>query len=70
MLSRFTDRIPCLWRVFNGGSDTTLLYFHDSGVDLGGCIEEIDALKNRLRVNVLAVEYPGFGLYYGLLSVA
>eukprot|EP01065_Artemidia_motanka_P009334 TRINITY_DN14769_c0_g1_i1.p1 TRINITY_DN14769_c0_g1~~TRINITY_DN14769_c0_g1_i1.p1 ORF type:complete len:423 (+),score=127.03 TRINITY_DN14769_c0_g1_i1:63-1271(+) len=38
-----------------------VLYFHPNAVDLGHSAETVDALMS-LRCDVLAVEYPGYGL--------
>jgi hypothetical protein len=40
-----------------------MLYFHGNAEDLGYANEFLVNLKNELKVNILAVEYPGYGLY-------
>jgi len=39
-----------------------VIYFHRNGEDLGSCRAFCQQLRDRLRVHVLAVEYPGYGL--------
>jgi len=41
-----------------------LLHFHGIGEDLGKVNVEIATLGEMLGVNVLAVEYPGYGLNF------
>jgi len=41
-----------------------MLYFHGIGEDLGNLNYEISTLGEMLEVDVLAVEYPGFGLNF------
>jgi hypothetical protein len=57
--------IPCLYIPFNDGksSSKTMIYFHANAEDIVQSRELLDYLKVLLRVNVLAVEYPGYGIY-------
>jgi abhydrolase domain-containing protein 17 len=41
-----------------------MIYFHGIGEDLGNLNVEISTLGEMLEVDVLAVEYPGFGLNF------
>lgn len=41
-----------------------MLYFHGVGEDLGEVIPEMYSLMYMCEVNVLGVEYPGFGLHW------
>ena len=47
----------------DGGPGKLLLYFHGNGEDLGTCYFLMSCFKRRLGVRVLAMEYPGYGLY-------
>ncbi len=47
------------------GSDKLLIYFHGNADDLGVSRELLEYLRSLLRVHVLAVEYPGYGIYQG-----
>jgi hypothetical protein len=45
------------------GSSKILVYFHANAEDIVLAKELLDYMRVLLRVNVLAVEYPGYGLY-------
>lgn len=47
----------------NVKSDKLLIYFHANAEDLGNSYLFLDHLRTQLRVNVLAPEYPGYGIY-------
>ena len=55
--------IPALHMLFTGGSSKTLLYFHANAEDVVLSHELLDYMRVLLRVNIIAVEYPGYGLY-------
>ncbi|EAR96191.1 alpha/beta superfamily hydrolase (macronuclear) [Tetrahymena thermophila SB210] len=57
--------IPCLYLPYFEGSDKLLIYFHGNAEDLGYSYDFVSNLRRYIRVNVLAVEYPGYGLYKG-----
>lgn len=42
-----------------------LLYFHANCEDLKSSYPLVDFLRNRLQVNVISIEYPGYGIYNG-----
>ena len=44
------------------GPAKLLIYFHGVGEDINDVQNETYLMNNALRVNVLAVEYPGYGL--------
>jgi len=39
------------------------MYFHANAEDAGMNLDFFHHLKSILRVNILAVEYPGYGIY-------
>jgi len=45
------------------GPGKLLIYFHGNAEDLGTCYFLMSCLRRRLNVRVLAVEYPGYGLF-------
>ena len=51
-----------------GGSQKLLLYFHGNAEDLGLAWEILDHLRSSLKIHVLAMEYPGYGIYPGPTS--
>ncbi|CAD8147236.1 unnamed protein product [Paramecium pentaurelia] len=54
-------QIPCLF--IKANSDEYLLYFHSNAEDIGTCYEFTSALSNGLNLNVICMEYPGYGIY-------
>ena len=48
---------------FTLGSSKTLVYFHANAEDIVLAKDLLEYMKCLLKVNVLAVEYPGYGLY-------
>ena len=58
------DSIPCLYLpCIHGSSRKMIIFFHGNAEDLGTCYSMSDHLRSALQVNVLAVEYPGYGVY-------
>jgi hypothetical protein len=45
------------------GSSKMLIYFHANAEDIVLSHELLDYLRALLRVNIIAVEYAGYGLY-------
>lgn len=60
-----TSAIPCLYLPNAGGSSKLLIYFHGNAEDVGLASELLDYIRTLLKVHVLAVEYPGYGVYEG-----
>lgn len=61
--SRKSSHIPCLYLPFQNGSSKLLLYFHGNAEDVGISYEMLDHFRNALKINVLAMEYPGYGVF-------
>ena len=57
--------IPCLYLPCPRGSSKVLIYFHGNAEDIGLTYELMDHLRSTLLVHILAVEYPGYGVYPG-----
>lgn len=55
--------IPCLYLPYDKGSSKLLIYFHGNAEDIGVAKELLDYVRSLLRVHVMAVEYPGYGVY-------
>jgi len=49
---------------FNLGSSKVILYFHANAEDTVLAHELLDYVRSLLRVNIIAIEYPGYGLYH------
>ncbi len=56
--------IPIIW-IYTDSSRTTLLFSHRNGCDLGHTYNILCILKSRLNVNIVAYDYPGYGLHKG-----
>mmetsp|Transcript_68601 Transcript_68601/g.135698 ORF Transcript_68601/g.135698 Transcript_68601/m.135698 type:complete len:396 (-) Transcript_68601:128-1315(-) len=52
---------PFLWLEVPG-AELTVIYFHANAEDLAGMSDWVSELAQELSVNLLAVEFPGYGL--------
>ena len=64
------DFIPCLFLKYSKGSSKIFLYFHANAEDLGRTYKFLTYIHIYLKVHVIAVEYPGYGVYQGDYSSA
>lgn len=55
--------IPCLLLRSEEPCNKILIFFHGNAEDLKLSYELTDLFRTVLHINVLAIEYPGFGLY-------
>eukprot|EP00435_Cladocopium_sp_Y103_P048003 s892_g14.t1 len=55
--------IPCLWFPAPKAA-TVILFFHANAEDLGMSFAVLRHVRDQFKVNVLAVEYPGYGLLH------
>ena len=62
--------IPCLYLPYINGSSKLLVYFHGNAEDLGCTYGLINHIGSTLQIHVLAVEYPGYGVYKGKTSAS
>jgi len=62
-----SDFIPCLLLKHDGGSSKIFLYFHANAEDLGRAYKFLTYINVYLKMHVIAVEYPGYGIYGGEL---
>jgi dienelactone hydrolase len=63
--TRLNSTICTLWLRFPGSTTTTILFAHGNATDLGAMRDHLLDLSRRLRVNVMAYEYTGYGLSAG-----
>jgi len=56
--------VPCLFLTSNSAR-FLMLYLHSNAEDLGRCYNFCNMLRMQFQVNVLAVEYPGYGICPG-----
>jgi fermentation-respiration switch protein FrsA (DUF1100 family) len=55
--------IPCLFLRTLTNSKNFLLLFHGNAEDIFGARTMAEKLKNKLNVNLIIIEYPGYSLY-------
>jgi hypothetical protein len=48
---------------YQSGSSKLIIFFHGNAEDLGISYEMLDHLRGALKINIIAVEYPGYGIY-------
>ena len=60
---RVSHYIPAMNFPYNLGSSKIMIYFHANAEDIVLANELMDYMRSLLRINVIAVEYPGYGLY-------
>ena len=60
---RISHFVPLLYMPYNLGSSKLLIYFHANAEDIVLSHELLDYMRVLLKVNIVAVEYPGYGLY-------
>jgi len=58
-----TESLPCLFLPYLKGSTKLIIFFHGNAEDIGISYEMLDHMRTALKINVLAVEYPGYGIY-------
>lgn len=64
---RTLEGIPCLWFPAPKAA-TVILFFHANAEDLGMSFAVLKHMRDQFKVNVLAVEYPGYGLLNGMTA--
>ncbi|CAD8180327.1 unnamed protein product [Paramecium octaurelia] len=62
---KYTKEIPCLYLKSYTLTKRTIIYFHANCEDLKSSYNLLDFLRHNMRMNILAVEYPGYGIYQG-----
>lgn len=62
---KLQDGIPCLWFPAPKAA-TVILFFHANAEDLGMSFAILKHMRDQFKVNVLAVEYPGYGLLHAM----
>lgn len=60
---RISHFIPCLYLPYYMGSSKILIYFHANAEDIVLSHELLDYMRALLRINIISIEYPGYGLY-------
>ncbi len=58
------EYIPCLFlRDYNSQSKNIIIMFHGNAEDIFGARSMGDALCQKLNMNIIIVEYPGYSIY-------
>ena len=57
------EHIPCLYLPHEEGGNKIVLYFHGNAEDIGLAFDLLYLFGQRMEMHVLAIEYPGYGLY-------
>ena len=60
---RISHYIPCMHMPYTVGSSKLMIYFHANAEDIVLCNELLDYIRALLKVNIIAVEYPSYGIY-------
>jgi hypothetical protein len=48
---------------YDDGADKIVIYFHGNAEDIGLAFDLLYQFGNEMKMHILAVEYPGYGLY-------
>ena len=59
------DYIPCLYLPAEHGGTKLVIYFHGNAEDIGLSFDLLTSFGDSMQAHMLAVEYPGYGLYKG-----
>lgn len=57
----YAEGIPCMWLPAERAAGV-ILFFHGNAEDLGLSHAFVQHMRDQFKMNVLAVEYPGYGL--------
>ena len=60
--------IPCLYLPYSSGSSKIILFFHANAEDIGNSYDLLSFIRDGLKINILAIEYPGYGISIGQAS--
>ena len=60
--------IPCYYNAQPLGSSKILLYLHGNAEDVGRAEEFLSSLFEELKFHIVAMEYPGYGIYHNTPS--
>ena len=60
---KLVEHIPCLYLPHEEGGNKIVLYFHGNAEDIGLAFDLLYLFGQRMEMHVMAIEYPGYGLY-------
>lgn len=58
---KFAEGIPCMWLPAPRAAGV-MIFFHGNAEDLGMSFAFVQHMHDQFKMNVLAVEYPGYGM--------
>jgi len=64
---QMAEGIPCMWLPAERAAGV-ILFFHGNAEDLGLSHAFVQHMRDQFKMNVLAVEYPGYGLLKSIAS--
>ncbi|KAF7456163.1 alpha beta hydrolase [Cryptosporidium felis] len=64
-ISNLDRKIPCFLFVPKFNSKIMVIYAHGNGVDIGEIHGRLRYISERLKINVLLFDYPGYGKHEG-----
>merc|ERR1711990_670675 len=62
--------VPCMFFPCTDITDKVLIFFHANAEDAYLNSDFVHSMKETLRMHILSVEYPGYGIYKGKPSEA
>ena len=65
MILEGSSTIPCMYTPYRFGSSKLMIYFHGNAEDIGLAQELLTYIRDNMKINLLSVEYPGYGIYKG-----
>lgn len=51
------------YKLYEESYDSYILFFHGNAEDLGTSMRFLKLIRETLRANIIAVEYPSYGIY-------
>lgn len=60
-----TGGVPCLWFPAPKAA-SVVMYFHANSEDIGTAFHFVKHMRDQFKVNVISIEYPGYGLLQGI----
>ena len=60
---KISHYVPAMHMPYTIGSSKVLIYYHANAEDIVLCNELLDYIRALLKINIIAIEYPGYGIY-------
>ena len=62
---KIDSSIPCIFLRSQQRTSKLMIFFHGNAEDLGLIIPFLRSIQSIINANIIAVEYPGYGVYEG-----